>query len=119
MPVALILQLLFFVFLMAAGQLLFKQAALTSATIDSVQGVMSLLGKPWFWMAIALYGAGTFLWIYILQQTKLSVAYPFSAAAFVVVPLAAALLFGEAITPAYMIGALLIVMGIAVIAWNA
>lgn len=103
--------------LLAAGQSLFKYAALNlrGAGTDA-NALLSLAMLPSFWTALALYGLGTVLWIFILQTVPLSRAYPFMALAFVLVPLLAVLLFRETLSLTYMIGAALIVAGVVVTA---
>lgn len=103
--------------LLAAGQTLFKVAATGLGTRDaSLATFASLLAMPVFWAALVLYGCGTLLWIYILQQVPLSRAYPFAALGFVVVPVLSVLLFSERLNLTYALGALLIVAGVVVTA---
>jgi len=52
------------------------------------------------------------LWVYILRTVPLSFAYPFSALGFVLVPVAAKLIFGESIGRMYLIGAVLVIGGL-------
>jgi len=119
LPIGNIVQMLGFVVLMSAGQILFKKAALSTTTLNSFDGLISLFTNLWFWLAIILYGTGTLLWIVILQNVKLSIAYPMSAMAFVLVPLAASYFFGESLSPSYAVGVMLLISGIAVIALKA
>lgn len=100
--------LIAFAFLLASGQILFKKAALASA------GKSLLLGLLNWWMLVALvvYGVATLLWVAILRTTPLSVAYPFAALGFVIVPVAARVMFSEPLDLRYAAGAALIVIGI-------
>jgi drug/metabolite transporter (DMT)-like permease len=103
--------------LLAAGQTLFKVAALKlKGAGEASADLMGLVLIPSFWLALVLYGLGTLLWIYILQTVPLSRAYPFMALAFVMVPLLAVLLFSERLNLTYGVGALLIVAGVVVTA---
>ena len=77
---------------LAAGQLLFKQAA---AALPAEPVLADWLTNPWLYAALGLYGAMTILWIWILRHAPLSIAYPFMALAFIIVPLLARLVFGE------------------------
>lgn len=101
-----------FAFLLATGQILFKYAAQSSPRIDSVGGVFGLLLNPYLWAAGVLYGGATILWVMILQHVPLSRAYVFAALGFAIVPLASAALFGDSLSTRFMIGALLIVVGV-------
>lgn len=97
--------------LLATGQMLFKVAA------DSGAGrpLWQMLHNGWLILAVALYGGATLLWVYILRTTPLSTAYPYAALSFVVVPVGAWALFGEALSWRYGLGMLLIVGGILII----
>jgi drug/metabolite transporter (DMT)-like permease len=103
--------------LLAAGQTLFKVAALKlKGAGEASADMLALALIPSFWLALVLYGLGTLLWIYILQTVPLSRAYPFMALAFVMVPLLAVAFFAERLNLTYVIGALLIVAGVVVTA---
>jgi len=107
--------LLGFSALLSGGQVLFKVSALALQTRGQSAGNLLALGRlPSFWLALALYGCGTLLWIWILQSVPLSRAYPFAALGFVAVPVIAAVFFAERLSPAYGVGALLIVAGVIV-----
>ena len=102
--------LIAFALLLSAGQVLFKQAAVVG------------IGKPfhlalfngWMAAALVLYAIATGLWVWILRTTPLSIAYPFVALGFILVPLAAHYLFAEPLETRYAIGATLIVAGLLV-----
>ena len=102
------LLLLGFTLLMSTGQMLFKLAA------DSGQGkpMHQALINGWLIAALALYGGATLLWVYILRTTPLSVAYPFAAMSFIIVPIAAWVLLGEPMSLRYILGMALIFGGI-------
>lgn len=98
---------------MSIGQILFKLAArqleeqsLTSAFIVNAWKNVYLL------LALVLYGAATLLWVWVLRRVPLNVAYPFTALAFVVVPIASFLVLGEPMSERLIIGSALIVTGI-------
>lgn len=100
--------LLTFCILLAAGQILFKKAALVAGDGPMIPGILNI----WTVLALVLYGAATIMWIGILQTTPLSTAYPFGALAFVIVPLAAYFVFNEQLSVTYLVGASLIFIGI-------
>ena len=102
--------LLLFPILLAAGQVLFKKAALAIAP-GSWQ---SIVLNGWMAAALLFYVAATGLWVWILRTAPLSAAYPFAALSFVLVPVGAMLLFGESLGWRYAAGAALIVAGVAV-----
>jgi multidrug transporter EmrE-like cation transporter len=105
-----------FAVLLAAGQILFKSAAISMPAIRGISDLGTAIGIPVLWLAILLYGAATLLWIFLLQTIPLSRAYPFAAIGFVLVPLAGIIVFGEKVTVAFVVGAALIVSGLLVMA---
>lgn len=108
------LQLLSFPVALTAGQILFKRSA---QQVDlSGAWMLALIRMPTMWAALALYGVATLLWVRILTTVPLSRAYPFTAAAFVLVPAAGYLLFDEPINTRYVLGAVLIIAGVIVAA---
>ena len=118
-----IFYLISFAFLMSLGQILFKKTALTiSGTMSSseglglIEGIVKALSIPWLYMALSVYGVATIFWLYILQRIPLPLAYPFSALAMIIVPIAASFIFGDKLTWSYWMGAFLIFFGIVIIA---
>ncbi len=107
-----VLQLVGFSVLLSSGQMLFKYAAITSPVLNSFHGFLSLALNPWFIVAVILYAVATILWILILQQVPLSMAYPFVALGFVLVPLGAHYFLHETLNFYYLIGVLFVVLGL-------
>jgi len=69
--------------ILALGQLFFK---LSASKIDHLNLVPSvflgrLMLQPYFILACLLYGTCTLLWVFILSQVSLTVAYPFAISA--------------------------------------
>ena len=118
-----ILQLLSFTCLMSLGQILFKKTALSISlsmgsnnSLGLIEGLIKALSVPWLYLALCVYALATVFWLYLLQRIPLSLAYPFSAFAMVIVPIAAVLIFGERLTWSYWVGVSLIIVGIIIIA---
>lgn len=111
----LFVQLIFFVLLLSSGQILFKKTAQENPPINNIDGLFALVGNIWFWLAVVLYGAATLFWIIILQKVKLSIAYPFSALGFIIIPCAAWFFFDEKISLPYALGSILIIAGVCLI----
>ena len=99
----------------AVGQILFKLAA---------RGAAEGAGFPWeflnAWLfaALAVYGAATFLWVWLLKTLPLNIAYPFVGLAFVIVPLLAAFFLHESLDWRHLAGGGLIAAGVAVASWR-
>ena len=121
MSLSYFIQLLLFVILMCSGQILFKKTAIELATmgINNSNNLLYLLFNvlkiPYFFIALFIYGFATFYWLYLLQKIPLSLAYPFTALAMVIIPILSVYIFKEAVNLSYWIGAFLIFLGIIII----
>lgn len=100
--------------LISAGQVLFK---LTSNRAGSVgaEGLIKILTDPYLLVALGIYGIGTVVWVYVLKAVPLTVAYPFMALTFCVVPILAWQFLGETLSLRYGVGAALIISGLLVV----
>ncbi len=96
---------------LSAGQILFKLAA---GAIDvKSKGILhGLILNPWLLAALTIYGGATLLWLYILRNTPLRVAYPFSALAFLVVPILGSMLLSEPLRWTTVASAFFIIVGV-------
>ncbi len=112
MSAAQLVQILAVTIMLAAGQLLFRRAAVGVPPLSTAGGLTALLTSPLFLLALALYGIATLLWVGVLQQVPLSRAYPFTALGFVVVPLCAVLFLGEPMDARLAAGLALIFAGL-------
>ncbi len=111
-----LLILVAYAFGMAAGQILFKTAALQMpATGTFARRLFWLALNPTFLAAILLYGLLSALWVWILTTVPLSRAYPFVAMAFVLTLAAGVLFFGEALNLRLLLGSALVLAGLAII----
>tara|TARA_B110000238_G_C15772632_1_gene288283 strand:- start:18 stop:392 length:375 start_codon:yes stop_codon:yes gene_type:complete len=117
-----IIQLIGFTLLMSMGQLLFKKTAMTitnnsiTEATGLLEGIIRALQIPWLYAALLVYALATMLWLYILQRIPLTIAYPFSALAMILVPLLSIYFFSEKLTLSYFLGAFFIILGITIIA---
>jgi undecaprenyl phosphate-alpha-L-ara4N flippase subunit ArnE len=96
--------------LIASGQVLFKLASTSLGGLD-LRGLAGLLFNPIFIAAVVLYAFGTIVWIFVLKQVPLTIAYSFMGLTFCFVPLLAQIFFGEALTLRYLLGVVLIIGG--------
>jgi drug/metabolite transporter (DMT)-like permease len=101
------------VFIIAAGQLLFKKAGMEIQVVGSWLSwrVLAVVGA-----ALFIYGVATLLWISLLRYVPLNKAYVFMALSFVLVPIASFFIFREQVSVGYWIGVGLIVSGVIVAA---
>jgi drug/metabolite transporter (DMT)-like permease len=91
--------------LAGAGQLLFKIGA------QGRERLIEFLNLP-ILAGVALYGAGTVIWVYMLSSEKLVNVYAFTALTFVLVYAGGVLLIGERISAAGLLGVVLILTGL-------
>jgi multidrug transporter EmrE-like cation transporter len=109
------------VLLNAAAQLLLKAGTRVLGVIDVQAGALvgSALGvatQPFVLGGLACYVASVAIWIAALSRVDVSVAYPMLSLGYIVNALAAWALFGEALTPAKMVGILVILFGVVILA---
>jgi multidrug transporter EmrE-like cation transporter len=106
----------------AAAQLLLKAATRTSGVLVSDSGVLSWsaiahLARAYpLWVGLSFYGVSVVLWLGALSRVPVSVAYPMLSAGYVVNAVAAAFLFGEALSLSKTVGIVLIIAGVIVLA---
>jgi len=97
--------------LIASGQILFKLASRNAGSADAA-GLLNLARDPYLIAALAIYGFGTILWIYILRSVPLVIAYPFMALSFCLVPALSYFVLGETISWRYGAGVGVILVGL-------
>lgn len=99
--------------LMVAGQILFKASALA---MSSEGTFLSWKVATRLVPALAMHAFATLAWVWLLQFIDLGRAYPFTAMAYVLVPLLSMWMFGEVQGWRYYIGVVLICTGVIVTA---
>ncbi len=103
------------------GQILLKQGMRVTGPVTlSLYGlphlIMQLATNPWVVVGMSLYLGGSLFWLTALSRLDLSLAYPFAGLNYVLILLASYLVFGEALNPIRIAGALLIALGVSLIA---
>jgi drug/metabolite transporter (DMT)-like permease len=95
---------------LSAGQVLFKLAAVHMEQLQPL--IQRWLLNYYFLAALAVYAAGTFLWVSVLRQLPLRLAYPVVALTYLAVPLLSHWLLGEELSMRTIAGAMVIVVGV-------
>ena len=113
MTVRIAIALCLVVALMVAGQLLFKASALA---LNGEGTILSWKVATRLVPALAMHALATLAWVWLLQFIDLGRAYPFTAMAYVLVPLVSMWVFGEVQGWRYYIGVVLICTGVIVTA---
>jgi drug/metabolite transporter (DMT)-like permease len=102
---------------LSCGQIMLK---LFAAQVQGVQGRIvdhpdAMLRLAAFLAAlVGVYGVVFLLWIFVLRSLDLNRAFLYAALTFVFVPILSHFLLGEVVRPQTIIGAMIIVSGIAV-----
>lgn len=113
--------LLFFnVLLTVIGQILFKHGMNTVGRVNDIRDVLGKLTQaflnPYILSGIAIYGFTTLVWLIILSRVKLSIAYPLLSSGYVLSILFSWLFFKESIPKIRIIGAVIICIGVYLVA---
>lgn len=98
--------------LLAGGQFLFKGAGLAIADRPLAGVIWTLATLPGFYLALAIYGIATIMWIFVLSRVPLTQAYPWMSCATVVVPLLGCLFYDERVSPIFWVGVALTLGGL-------
>jgi drug/metabolite transporter (DMT)-like permease len=101
------------VVLNGTAQLLLRKAALTGA-IPTVP--LTLLKNPFFMTGLFAYAGSVLTWLLVLRRVPLSIAAPFVALVYVLVPLASRSVFDDRITTRMWMGMLLVALGVTLVA---
>jgi drug/metabolite transporter (DMT)-like permease len=104
----------------AFAQLLLKTGLLPSGRIVADAGLIQTIGRmlvnPWVLGGLGVYFLGAIVWLFVLERTEVSYAYPFVSFGFILTMILGSLVLGEHIGPSRVIGTLLIVAGIICVA---
>ncbi len=95
---------------LSVGQILFKLAARDMREDEPL--VQQVLLNTWLYVALVVYGLATIVWIALLRQVPLQLAYPFVALAFFFVPILAHWILDETLRWQSFAGAALILAGV-------
>ncbi len=114
LPVMVWIGLIFTPVAIAIGQILFKVASGRVERFD-LAGLVALMLDPVFMLALSLYGATTFMWVFVLRSVPLSIAYSFMGITYLAVPVLSALFLGEVLTWRSYVGAMMIIGGLLVV----
>ncbi|MGL4998538.1 MAG: EamA family transporter [Cetobacterium sp.] len=98
--------------LITSGQLMLKKS--TMETLN--QTLIQKLFNSYFIGGLFLYGISTILWIKILENTSISIAYPIMGLSYVLVMIGAYFIFNEPINISKIIGITFIIIGVVFIA---
>ena len=115
-----ILLLLCNVLFTVTGQLLLKQGMLRVGRVGGLDRIiptlMTAFTNPFVIGGIVTYGFTTMIWLIILSRVKLSVAYPMISLGYVISIFFAWMLFNESVPKVRAVGAVVICIGLYLVA---
>lgn len=122
MSLRLLALILVSVSLSALAQLALKAG--TSAVAASRPGTVAeelggMAQSPMVYLGLGLYGLGAAIWLFVLARAPLSLAYPFVGLGFILTMFAGVVAFQEELTPARIVGTVLIAAGCVLVARSA
>lgn len=108
--------ILFTVTLSACAQLALKLGVTRPNMVVAMQtgvseSLLAALSSPLIWLGLTIYALSVALWLWVLSKVDLSVAYPFVGVSFLVTMAFGAILLDEHVTPARILGTVLIACG--------
>jgi len=106
------------VLLGATGQVIMKKGMQIYGEVSAVsvwQQLVPILKVPQVFFGFVCYGLSAVLWIAVVSNVDLSLAYPMVSLAYVIVFLASWLFLGESISAVRVVGLIVIVAGVLVI----
>jgi len=102
-----------------AGQLCLKRGADGLPDVGGMAMVRALLGSPWVVAGVLIYIVEMVVWLRILAEVPLSIAFPIASLNFLGVTLASAVFLKEPVGRTQWFGAVLITCGVIIVARTA
>lgn len=106
--------------LSAVAQITMKRGVeapeIQQALTEPIRALGKFAGNGYVLTGLLLYGVGAAIWLFVLARLDVSMAYPFMALGFALTVLLGALLLGEQVGPARLLGTSLIVLGVVLVA---
>jgi uncharacterized membrane protein len=78
--------------------------------------IWSIATNPWVILGLACYVGGLLFWLIALSRADLSFVYPFAALTMAMVVVSSAVVFGETITLARLLGVGTVAIGVLIVA---
>jgi drug/metabolite transporter (DMT)-like permease len=105
--------------ILVSGQFLWKYGmSRSTGGFGSLKGILQLFLSPYVLSGLAMYGAATVLWLFILSRVPLSLAYPIQSMAYILAVIGAYYIFHEPLNAAKIAGCILILAGVSLIGWK-
>jgi drug/metabolite transporter (DMT)-like permease len=113
--------LIFAVLLAGGGHLLIKHglAGIAPGQAPLAERLLQYFLAPFVVLGLAVYGAGTLLWILVVSKREISYLYPITALNYVLIGVGGMLLFDEPVSLMRWAGILVVVLGVALMQTSA
>lgn len=98
-----------YLFTRASNQVLLKMVAVSSSNYKEI------FYSPLFYISCLLFFLQAIIWIKVLKEVALSVAYPFTALIFIFILVSGYAFFNEPINVTHIIGVFIIIYGVVVV----
>lgn len=103
-----------------SGQICFKMGADRLPSAASIIGrARAVAASPWLVSGLSIYALEVFVWLKILSEAPLTIAFPIASLSFLGVTLASATILGEKVGRRQWLGALMVTIGVAIVAGTA
>jgi len=103
----------------SCGHLLIKVGVTAATHGAAAQGILSRIAhyflQPAAMAGLAIYVAGTALWIYAVSQRNISFLYPLTALTYVIVAVGGKFMLGEVIPSGRWLGIVVVMLGVALL----
>lgn len=103
--------------LLVLGQLFFKWG-LEAAGGFSLSNLFTAIFNPWIILGLVLYVLATLLWFYVLARVPLSLAYPMQSISYVLGLFVSRFILHETIPWTRWTGVVIILLGVAIVAYQ-
>ena len=106
--------LIFFILFGVVGQLMLKHG-MSGFDAFGLRTIPKVVRSPWVVGGFAIYGMGTFIWLFLLTKLELSFMYPMISLGYVMVLFFSRIAFGEQIPFVRWAGVVLICGGVCMV----
>jgi len=100
----------------AGAQVLLRKAMMGVGEVSSLSAgattALRLMSNPYLVSGVASIAASLLIWLWVLSRIEVGVAYPMASLGYVIAMILGGIFLNEAITPARIIGVVLICLGV-------
>jgi multidrug transporter EmrE-like cation transporter len=94
------------------GQFLFKKGLMGASLSFNFLSILKIFSSLFVLAGLVTYGLSTIVWLFVLKDFPLSVAYPSLALTYVIITIISVFFLGESVNNAKILGLLIIIFGV-------